>query len=167
MVIVKETPPNLFLSDKVLRLEMSEADKPWLLWFLRSPEGRKAIEGSATGNQLSMRNLSQAALREIEVPWPSENERSAIVRRIEAAFAWINRLASEATSARKLIDHLDQAVLAKAFRGELVPQDPNDEPASVLLERIRAERGAAQVGAEAAKGAKGTRRTRRQAKSRP
>jgi hypothetical protein len=44
--------------------------------------------------------------------------------------------------ARTLIDHLDQAVLAKAFRGELVPQDPNDEPASVLLERIRAERAA-------------------------
>jgi hypothetical protein len=43
-------------------------------------------------------------------------------------------------SARKLIDHLDQAVLAKAFRGELVPQDPNDEPASALLERIRAQR---------------------------
>ena len=38
------------------------------------------------------------------------------------------------------MDHLDQAVLAKAFRGELVPQDPNDEPASVLLERIRAVR---------------------------
>src|SRR5262249_22083599 len=55
---------------------------------------------------------------------------------------WVNRLASEATSAHKLIDHLDQAVLAKAFRGELVPQDPNDEPASVLLERIRAERAA-------------------------
>jgi type I restriction enzyme S subunit len=44
------------------------------------------------------------------------------------------------TSARKLIDHLDQAILAKAFRGELVPQDPSDEPASVLLDRIRAER---------------------------
>ncbi|WP_287361550.1 hypothetical protein [Mesorhizobium sp.] len=56
---------------------------------------------------------------------------------------WINRLASEATSARKLIDRLDQAVLAKAFRGELVPQDPNDEPASVLLERIKTGRGAA------------------------
>ena len=35
---------------------------------------------------------------------------------------------------------LDQAVLSKAFRGELVPQDPDDEPASALLERIRAER---------------------------
>ncbi|MBA4219819.1 MAG: hypothetical protein C0458_03720, partial [Methylobacterium sp.] len=42
-----------------------------------------------------------------------------------------------------LLDRLDQAVLAKAFRGELVPQDPNDEPASALLDRIRAEREAA------------------------
>lgn len=38
---------------------------------------------------------------------------------------------------------LDSAILAKAFRGELVPQDPTNEPASVLLERIRAERAAA------------------------
>jgi hypothetical protein len=52
-----------------------------------------------------------------------------------ASQRWIDRLASEATSARKLIDPLDQAVLAKTFRGELVPQDPNDEPASVLLGR--------------------------------
>ena len=43
-------------------------------------------------------------------------------------------------NARKLIVRLDQAILSKAFRGELVPQDPNDEPASVLLERIRAEK---------------------------
>ena len=57
-----------------------------------------------------------------------------------SAIAWIDRLESEATNARKLIDHLDQAILAKAFRGELVRQDPNDEPASVFLENIRAER---------------------------
>jgi type I restriction enzyme S subunit len=68
-------------------------------------------------------------------------EQQEIVRRIEIALAWVDRIASEFISARKLIDHLDQAILlAKAFRGELVPQDPNDEPASVLLERIRAER---------------------------
>jgi type I restriction enzyme, S subunit len=65
-----------------------------------------------------------------------------VSRRIETVFAWIDRLASEAGNARKLIDRLDQAVLAKAFRGELVPQDPNDEPASVLLEHIRADRDA-------------------------
>jgi len=39
-----------------------------------------------------------------------------------------------------VIDHLDEAVLTKAFRGELVPQDPSDEPANSLLERIKAER---------------------------
>ena len=69
-----------------------------------------------------------------------EGEQEEMVRRITTAFAWIDRLAREAQSARKLIDRLDQAILSKAFRGELVPQDPNDEPASVLLERIRAGR---------------------------
>jgi len=140
VVIVKQTPANLFLSDKILRLEIAEETKPWLLWFLRSPDGRSAIEGSATGNQLSMRNLSQSALRNIQVPWTNADERREIVSRIETAFSWIDRLASETTSTQRLIDHLDQAILAKAFRGELVPQDPNDEPASVLLERIKAER---------------------------
>ncbi|MBI1651170.1 restriction endonuclease subunit S [Hyphomicrobium sulfonivorans] len=146
VVIVQDTPPNLFLSDKILRLEMEEGAKRWMLWFLRSPSGRAAIEEAATGNQLSMRNLSQVALREIDIPWPNERERVEIVRRIETAFAGIDRLSDEATSARKLIDHLDQAVLTKAFRGELVPQDPSDEPASALLKRIRAERAAGKSG---------------------
>jgi hypothetical protein len=57
-------------------------------------------------------------------------EQQEIVAKVEKAIAWIDRLASEATSARSLIDRLDQAVLAKAFQGELVPQDPIDEPAS-------------------------------------
>jgi hypothetical protein len=46
------------------------------------------------------------------------------------------------STARKLIDHLDQAILTKAFQGELVSQDPNDEPADVLLARIRADTAA-------------------------
>jgi type I restriction enzyme S subunit len=73
-------------------------------------------------------------------PTPGLRLQTEIVHRLENGFAWIDRLAPEARHARKLIDHLDQAVLAKAFRGELVPQDPTDEPASKLLERIRAER---------------------------
>jgi type I restriction enzyme S subunit len=72
---------------------------------------------------------------------PPEEQRE-IIRRIESAFAKIDRLATEAENTRKLLDRLDQAVLAKAFRGELVPQDPADEPASALLDRIRAERAA-------------------------
>lgn len=67
-------------------------------------------------------------------------EQAEIVRRIELAFAAIDRLAAQSKSARALLDRLDQAILTKAFRGELVPQDPNDETANVLLDRIRAER---------------------------
>jgi type I restriction enzyme, S subunit len=81
-------------------------------------------------------------MSEMPVPFTSLDEQNEVVRRIEGAFNWIDRLAAETTSARKLIDHLDQAILAKAFRGELVPRDPNDEPASVLLERIRSSQQA-------------------------
>lgn len=87
--------------------------------------------------------ISLSQLRAHRFELPSLDEQMEIVRRIQSAFAWIDHLASDATSACSLINHLDQAVLAKAFRGELVPQDPADEPASVLLNRIRAEREAA------------------------
>lgn len=84
-------------------------------------------------------------------------EQREIIRRVENALAWIDHVASETTNARKLIDHLDQAVLAEAFRGELVRQDPSDEPANVLLERIRAERATPQRST----GARGRPRTTR------
>jgi len=70
-------------------------------------------------------------------------EQHEIVRRIESAFAKIDRLAIEAKRALKLLGKLDEAILAKAFRGGLVPQDEADEPAEKLLERIRAGRDAA------------------------
>ncbi len=152
VVIVKETPGNLYLSDKVLRLELPDEDKPWLLWFLRSPAGRSAIESRATGNQLSMRNLSQSGLRSIEMPWPIQSERAEIVRRIESAFSWLDRMAADHAAAARYLPKLDAAILAKAFRGELVPQDPNDEPASVLLEQLELRRQSLR---DAAKGRRG------------
>lgn len=140
VVIVDDVPDNLYLSDKILRLEMPEDAKPWLMWFMRSPQGRSAIENGATGNQLSMRNISQAVLGDIEVPWPEDGVRDHLVARLESSFAEIDRLAAEAAAARRLLERLDQAILAKAFRGELVPQDPAAEPASALLARISDER---------------------------
>jgi len=55
------------------------------------------------------------------------------------------------------LSELDRSILAKAFRGELVEQDPNDEPASVLLERIRAEREQQTQGKAKKPGKKGQR----------
>lgn len=108
---------------------------------LASLETFEELKGAVHGATRPRIALSQ--LRAFQFDLPSLDEQQAIVQRIERAFTWIDRLAAEATSARALVDRLDQAVLAKAFRGELVPQDPADEPASVLLERIRAERAAA------------------------
>jgi type I restriction enzyme S subunit len=111
----------------------------YALFWLLSPAGREAIETVASSSS-GLHTLSITKVGGLPIPLCAKPQQIAIVRLIENAFAWIERLASETTSARKLIDHLDQAILAKAFRGELVPQDPHDEPASVLLERIRMER---------------------------
>jgi type I restriction enzyme S subunit len=92
----------------------------------------------SNGSNVPQINNGDIAPLAIEVP--SLPEQAEVARLLDGAFSWIDRLASEATSARRLIDRLDQAVLAKAFRGELVPQDPEDEPASALLDRIKAER---------------------------
>jgi len=97
-------------------------------------EMRQLAEG---GNQP---NLNLSKIRNFLIFLPPLEEQKEIVRRIEERFGKIDKLEQEYQKAVKLCDRLEQETLAKAFRGELVPQDPNDEPASVLLERIRAER---------------------------
>lgn len=86
--------------------------------------------------------LTQGALLALPIGVPPPDEQAEIVRRVEKLFAFADQLEARVRAARKRIDTLTQSLLAKAFRGELVPQDPNDEPASVLLERIRAQRAA-------------------------
>lgn len=87
--------------------------------------------------------INQTALNKTPLPLPPLATQHEIVRRIETAFARIDRLAAEAKRALALLGKLDEAILAEAFRGELVPQDETDEPAERLLARIRAEREAA------------------------
>ena len=96
------------------------------------------LESFVTGS--AQPKLTQSNLNKIPVPLPAPDEQRKIVRRIETAFAKIDRLAAEAAKALKLLGRLDQRILAKAFAGELVPQNPDDEPAETLLARIRAER---------------------------
>lgn len=69
-------------------------------------------------------------------------EQTEIVRRVEALFALADRIEAQYTAARTQAQRLGPLVLAKVFRGELVPQDSSDEPASALLARLAAERSA-------------------------
>ncbi|TPL81891.1 restriction endonuclease subunit S [Mesorhizobium sp. B2-3-12] len=114
----------------------------WLYHFLCSGLSVTEIANETKGSAGQV-NISLSQCRNFMFPVPSSAEQEEIIRRIETALNWIDRLASDANSARKLIDRLDQSVLAKVFRGKLLPQDPTDEPASALLERIRAGRDTA------------------------
>jgi type I restriction enzyme, S subunit len=144
-VIVEKVERPVFLSDKVLRVVMNEEHKKWLLFWLRSENGRQQIESLASGNQLSMRNITQASIKSITLQLPTIAEQQEIVRRVEALFAKADRIEAQYKNARQQVDRLTPALLAKAFRGELVPQDPNDEPASVLLERVKEGRSIGQT----------------------
>ena len=75
---------------------------------------------------------------DIPISLPSVNEQTEIVHRVEALFAFADRLEIRLQAAQTATDRLTPSLLAKAFRGELVPQDPNDEPAAELLRRLQA-----------------------------
>lgn len=113
----------------------------FLLAFLRTPAIQDWVWNANYG--VTRQALTKGMIENIQVPIPPIEEQRRLGERLEAAFARADRLEAEAARARALLDRLESAVLAKAFRGELVPQDPNDEPAQTLLDRIRTERAAA------------------------
>lgn len=92
---------------------------------------------------VSQSNISAGKLRTYPIPVCPKFEQDQLVVAVRAQFELVKRLSTVITEMSERGEHLTQSILAKAFRGELVPQDPSDEPASVLLERIRAERSAA------------------------
>ena len=91
---------------------------------------RELAEG---GNQP---NLNLSKVKSFPLSLPSMAEQAEIVRRVGSLFAWADRLGARHAAARAHVERLTPALLAKAFRGELVPQDPADEPASELLKRL-------------------------------
>lgn len=114
-----------------------------LCFFLNSPQYLSILDDLKTGISESGMNLTMRKFQDLRIPLPSIKEQTEIVRRVEQLFAFADQLEARVKTAQTRIDRLTQSILAKAFRGELVPQDPNDEPAGVLLERIKAQRAAA------------------------
>ena len=114
----------------------------FLTYCLNSPSGR-AYSWDVKADGVSQSNINAKKLAAFTFPLPSMKEQAEIVQRIESSFTWLDRLSADHAAADRLLPKLDAAILEKAFRGELVLQDPNDEPASVLLARIEAERATA------------------------
>ena len=96
--------------------------------------------GRINGNGIGLQGLSSNALHKIIVPVPPIEEQKRIVNNITSVLSLLEQIESQKQSLSSQIDNIKSKILDLAIRGKLVPQDPNDEPASVLLERIRAEK---------------------------
>jgi type I restriction enzyme S subunit len=142
-VLVGQCRPRLLLSDKSLRLvPRVDVDPRWLVEALSSPGVRRQISAGSTGMKESMRNVSQATLLAVELLIPPPELQVRVAEHLSSVLGHIERLDSEVDVNERRAKLLRSSLLAEAFSGRLVPQSPNDEPASVLLERIRAERAA-------------------------
>jgi len=108
--------------------------------LLQSEPVRDHFRENATGTAGNMPKINQRTVISAPAILPSLPEQTEIVRRVEALFAFADRIEARLAAAQATVARLTPATLAKAFRGELVPQDSNDQPAAALLERIRAAR---------------------------
>ena len=88
---------------------------------------------------VTIKHLTKTALHSICFPLPPLSEQRRIVEKIEELLALVNDLETNKTDLQSYIKQAKSKVLEMAIRGELVPQNPEDEPASVLLERIKKE----------------------------
>lgn len=133
------TPEKAWITDNALIVSYPKEliESEYAYWLLRGTDLRKNT--SSTAQPV----ISGEKIYPIEINIPPLQEQTEIVRRVEQLFAFADQLEAKVNEARTRIDRLTQSILAKAFRGELVPQDPDDEPASVLLERIQAQRASA------------------------
>ncbi len=105
---------------------------------------QRVLNNNSIGSTMS--NLNQKIVGDIEISIPTLEEQHEIVRRVERLFALADSLEAKYRNAMERINNVEQAILAKAFRGDLAPADPNDEPAETLLARILAEKATSDTG---------------------
>jgi type I restriction enzyme, S subunit len=138
VVQVGETRPRLLLSNKSLRLVPHPSVSPrWLLYYLRTRQARQYLESLATGTSDSMRNISQASLRGLPVPLAPRREQEQVVAAIEEQFSRVDAGTAALNRIRQKLKRMREAIRFAATRGQLVSQDPSDEPAASLIERVK------------------------------
>ncbi|MEP3348467.1 MAG: restriction endonuclease subunit S [Marinomonas sp.] len=119
------------------------------LYLIKGLAPRILSECSKTGTTVP--SIETDLLQSMEFNLPSLEEQTEIVRLVDQYFAFADAIEKQVKNAQQRVDKLTQSILAKAFRGELVQQDPNDEPADKLLERIAKAKQDADALAKAAK----------------
>jgi type I restriction enzyme S subunit len=127
--------------DLLIRVRVGDALLPGFIdVVLRARRARRYFQSAAQGIAGSMPKIDQGAVERFEVPVPPLDEQRRIVSEVEERISAIAALGIAIERVQRRSASLRRAILERALRGELVPRDPTDEPASALLERIRAGR---------------------------
>ena len=122
----------------LLRADNEDLLAEYLVYVLQAPFIRRYAEEVAVGT--GVKHLRVKDVEQLPIVIPPIYEQRLIVKIIKELFKAIALVEQQYHANNIYLAQLDCSILAKAFRGELVEQDPNDEPASVLLDRIRVDR---------------------------
>jgi len=119
--------------------------QPWtsletrcFFYFMMSPLFQDLVRANATGSAAV--GIKAAKFRAFPIPYPPLPEQHEIVRQVDHLFSLADSIEKQMAAGTARAEKLTQAILAKAFRGDLVPQNPKDELVSELLKRIAAQR---------------------------
>ena len=131
--------------DLMMRVRIKHDGIRSYVWrYLNSDIARRYFRANATGTAGNMPKINRKTVNNLPIPIPPESELFVINQRVNCAMALADGINNIVQDAIEKQSSLNRSILAKAFRGELVPQDPRDELSGVLLERIKAERDANQ-----------------------
>ena len=133
--------PSIFAGYLIRINQISYINASYLTYYLNSPHAKKCGNIAKTDG-VNQSNINGTKLSSYPFPLCSKSEQLAIVSAIESRLSVCDKLEQTIDQTLALSVSLRQSILKKAFEGRLVPQDPNDEPAEKLLERIKAEKAA-------------------------
>ena len=147
--VYKDSHPTASFASYLIRVIFLGGLSPdYVCAHINSQHGRAYIS-TVKSQQVGQANVNGTKLAAMPIPLPPLTEQHRIVAEVERHLSVIKKAEATVQVSLKRAERLRQSILKQAFSGQLVPQDPDDEPASVLLERIRTERAVAEAEAKA------------------